>query len=177
MSARIAFREPSGAKLREAARRRETDSEEDVVFKASRPEVKRAWRDYLAWLGKMRDLAKAKGIPFILLASPTDFQLVPAPGVDSPQRILEEFCAANGIHFVDPLPRIRQDLVDALRGAAASGPVTDETGLLVRTAREHPERIEQFWTTLFLDGNHPSPLGHRYLAQVLYPLVSRLLGE
>ncbi|HEY5998020.1 MAG TPA: SGNH/GDSL hydrolase family protein [bacterium] len=173
--ASIEFLEPSGERLQREARRRETLTEENLVFRADLPEVERGWRDYLTWLEKLAALAGAQHVPLVVLASPRDFQLVYVARVDSPQEILGGFCRKHGITFVDPLPDLRSDLSKAL-GVAGGGSGIVEITAVMEAARERPEEVARFWGSLFLDENHPNVAGHRYLARELYPQVLRLLA-
>lgn len=177
MIARVRFWDPSGTGLQEKARQREIYAVENLVLKADRPEIRSAWNEYLLWLKRMAGLAKAERIPFILLAGPHDFQLVGAPGLDSPQRILARFCAENEIAYVDLLPVLRRDLAGALVAGDSGGSPAGLTTLLAEAARQRPERIAQFWRELFLDENHPTARGHRYIAQQLSTLVSSLVSR
>ena len=63
--------------------------------------------EYSSWLRRLVGLAKAHGLPVILVVSPMDFQLLQSAEVAAPQLRLGTLADELGIGFVDLLPTLR----------------------------------------------------------------------
>jgi hypothetical protein len=108
-------------------------------LEATSPIYGKLWEEYEA-MGK---LLREHGIPFIMVAFPTAFQVNSARHPDVPQRALEDRAKAAGITFVDLLPVYKQWCLD--------------NGV---------EFCEGYQNGLFVDvWMHPNVIGHRLAAQ------------
>ncbi len=177
MAGRIRFSDMSPKGVREKAKEQELYQVKNLVYAPDHPQIVEAWAEYLTWLQKMTDLAKRNDVEFLVLAMPFDFQLFENPQLDHPQRILARHCEENGVGFVDLLPALRRDLV---QWAVRQDPLlvaSEKAEVLRELAQERPEEVRRFWEQLFLDEDHPTILGHRYVAERLYPDVLRALEK
>jgi hypothetical protein len=113
------------------------------------PAWDRVWRP----LEEMYRAAQERGIPFIVVAFPTAYQLSSLAHPDVPQQILGERAAAAGIPFVDLLPVYAQACHEA--GLAA---------------------CEGYQNLLFVDvWMHPNAFGHQLAAQEVEEVLSHYL--
>jgi hypothetical protein len=119
-------------------------------------------REHPAWdkvwqpLEEMYRAAEERGIPFIVVAFPTAYQLSSLAHPDVPQQVLGERAAATGMPFLDLLPVYAQ----ACREAGS-------------------EACEGYQNLLFVDvWMHPNAFGHRLAAQkVVEVMIPYLAAE
>jgi lysophospholipase L1-like esterase len=111
-------------------------------------------RDHPAWdkvwqpLAEMYQASSERGIPFIVVAFPTAYQLSSLAHPDVPQQVLGERAEAAGIPFIDLLPIYAQVCREAGAGAC-----------------------EGYQNLLFADvWMHPNELGHQLAAQEIEAL-------
>lgn len=93
-----------------------------------------------------------------------------------PQEQLRRFAEANGIAYLDLLLDLQRRLVRSLAGDEAARDPATRAELLRSLGAEQPERLGAFWRHYYLDGGHLNPRGHRWLAALLLPVVTELLG-
>jgi lysophospholipase L1-like esterase len=92
---------------------RELGAVEDLVYRADAPEVARAMDLTKTELGKIAQLARDRGEKFGMVMFPFRFQFA-EPGLDRPQRELENFGPQIGIPVLDTLPILRRHPVDGV---------------------------------------------------------------
>lgn len=128
-----------GSDLQQGAQERERLNVRMLVDEPDAPIVSEAWSVTLENLSELAGLARARGIPAVLVVFPFTFQFDRTPDTAAPQRILREFAAAHGIHEIDLLPVLRMRATEA--GVDPS--------------------------TYFVDTNHLSPLGARVVGEAI----------
>jgi hypothetical protein len=109
----------------------------------------RVWDPILA----MHDATREQGIPFIIVAFPTAYQLSSHRHPDVPQAVLGERAVAAGIPFVDLLPTYEQACRDA-----------------------GPDACEGYENLLFIDvWMHPNAFGHELAAREVEKVMAAYL--
>ena len=181
MYGRVRFQDVTGDNIVEKAGKEEFAWANKIVNEPEHPKVLEGWENCLKWMREMTNLASKKDIPFILMASPLEFQLSREKKFAHPQRILQTFAVEEGIYFVD--------LLDILRGMYAESAVgepvetAEEIDKIIVETREEVERItiatgtgafnpfEDFWYEYFVEYVHPSLRGNELIADTLKPVV------
>ena len=169
--ARLRFRDPGGAGVREGAARHEAYVVTNLLFQPERPEIREAWAECLGWLQRVVDLCAEAGVPLVLVASPFHAQLGLPRSEAQPQERLRRFAEANGIGYVDLLADLQGRLVREVAGPGAARDAERRAEVLGDLAARQPERLEAFWARFYLDGGHPNSRGHRWMAGVVLPVV------
>jgi hypothetical protein len=114
-----------------------------------------AWDRVWQPMEEMYQATRERGIPFIVVAFPTAYQLSSLAHPDVPQQVLGERAAATGMPFLDLLPVYAQ----ACREAG-------------------PEACEGYQNLLFVDvWMHPNAFGHRLAAQEIEVLAETHLAD
>jgi hypothetical protein len=114
-----------------------------------------AWDRVWQPMEEMYQVTRERGIPFIVVAFPTAYQLSSLAHPDVPQQVLGERAAATGMPFLDLLPVYAQ----ACREAG-------------------PEACEGYQNLLFVDvWMHPNAFGHRLAAQEIEVLAETHLAD
>lgn len=175
MQSRIRFRATSQEEVVARAQEQEVYTAEKLVEDPHDPEVKKAWKNALTWIEKMAELAKAEDIPFIILATPFDFQFAREQRYAYPQRILQKFAKKQGVQYVDLLAELQQKFATTEALKKTEKPST--TQVIVATRESAPEKLESFWQEHFIDYDHPSPKGHAFTANILQPVVLSTLRK
>ncbi|MFZ1946726.1 MAG: GDSL-type esterase/lipase family protein [bacterium] len=122
----------------------------DVVYHHDREAVERAWAAALGDVSKIAQTCAENRLPMLLVYFPFQFQLGLPDSLANPQRVLGDFCKANGVHYLDATPLIESDMVANGRQASY----------------------------YYRDGLHPSAEGNRLLAGAMMSLIetNNLLG-
>jgi len=173
MYGRIRFRDFTGEKIAEKAQKKEILDIAKLIVDPQDPEVQKAWNDALWWILQMISIAKEKNIPFVILATPFDFQLGLEEAHAHPQRTLQTFAEEQGIYFIDLLEILQEMLASHERGDKENTKSTAE--IIAETNRDSPETIRAFWDEFFIDYDHPSPKGHRLIASMLHSYITEML--
>lgn len=136
------------------------------------PRFIEAWALVRGELDRIHALVKSKGLPFVLLIFPFDFQLIGEPSLRAPQDLLKAWAAERGVDAIDLTP--------VLRDAVYSDP---ELMAAMRARGYDTETIEKFYEwrkrIYFFDEDHFTVEGNRLVAEQIYEwLASRgLVGE
>jgi lysophospholipase L1-like esterase len=136
-----------GADVRLGAIKQQALEVETLMRRPDQPNVKTAWDFALADLQKIADQCNALHIPFVVVAFPFAVQLHDPLGLGTPQRVLFDYTQARNIEMFDLLPQL---------SSAACGDST---------------------VSLFLDEDHLSMEGHRFVAGVLAPIIGNHLRQ
>lgn len=124
------------------------------------PKMIEAWKIVLQQMGELYGVAKANGVPVVLVIFPFHFQLGD-PSVLAPQEILTAHAAEHGVPVIDTT----SDFANA---------VFDDPALLeyMRKAGKTPEEILEYHRhklqKYFFDEDHFTELGHRLVADRLF---------
>lgn len=143
-----ALRVRFGRDIRQGARREEAFAVATLVHDPERADVQRAWAATFADLDRLRALCRAHGVRLGLVVFPFAFQLS-EEGVDDPQRRLLAYARSHDVAALDLLPVLRAHVRDDRLAAS----------------------------DIFLDEDHPSPLGSLIVADALaeFVVAERLL--
>ena len=138
----------------------------NLVRRADDPRIVEAWAEYLRWLSKILDTCRAERLRCIVLATPWRFQLPLAPEANRPHRFLEATLARRGVEFLDLLPPIQERV---RRDALAERPLDPQVPLprLAAEGALPPPALDLYWYRYFVDYDHFSARGHRWLAEQL----------
>ncbi|MFC1681368.1 SGNH/GDSL hydrolase family protein [Pseudomonadota bacterium] len=174
MHARLMLGEPSIVKFEKRAKRIELYDVKKLIYKSDEPRISDAWHEYLSWLDKMVDLAKANNIRVVYLVSPYSFQFRLSPESDLPQIKLRQFAETHDMVYVDLLAILRAEF---LAEYASGHPQTSHSPVKWRDVlQQDPDAAEAFWYRYFIDADHYSADGHAHVAEILYPRVRQLLS-
>ena len=150
---RIRFGDPTGENIADIAKQRELFSIENLSKDPDAPRFQEAWDEAFHWIGKMADTCRSRGIPFLIVAVPMNFQLVQRPD-EVAQKRLESFALQRGIPYVDFLRTLQEKFVS------------------------FPSRSPgKFLGIYFVDGAHPTARGHRLIAETLQKHVANLMHD
>ena len=174
VGSRIRFQDITGENISEKAQQQEIDIARSMINDPNHPEVLKVWDMAFKWIQKMTDLAKEKEIPLILIATPIDFQLGRIKKDAHPQRILEVFAVKEGIHFVDLLDTLQRMYAESAVGEPVE--TREEIDRIIReTDMSTSDPLAEFWAIYFSDYDHPSAVGHKFISDVLQPVVLNAL--
>jgi hypothetical protein len=139
-----------GRDIRQGAQAEEAFAVATLVHDPERPDVQRAWAATFADLDRLRALCGARGIRLGLVVFPFAFQLSES-ATDDPQRRLMAYARSHDVAALDLLPVLRAHVRDDHLAAS----------------------------DVFLDEDHPSPLGSLIVADALaeFVVAERLLAE
>jgi len=175
MQSRIRFKANSQEAVMAKAQQQEVYTAEKLVKDPQDPEVLKAWENALSWIEQMAELAKKDEIPFIILATPFDFQFSLEQQYAYPQRILQQFAEKHGVEYVDLLSALQQKFAASEKKKVLNKPST--TQVIVATRENEPEKLDSFWRDHFIDYDNPSPKGHAFTANILEPVVLGTLNR
>ena len=174
VASRIRFQDITGKNVSEKALQQEIDIARSMINDPDNPEVLKAWNMAFEWIQQMTDLAKERGIPFVLIATPIDFQLGREKQFAHPQRILQAFAVEEEIQFIDLL-----DILQKMYAESAVGEPVETREEIDRIIRETDmstsDPFAEFWAIYFSDYDHPSAVGHKFISDVLQPVVLNAL--
>lgn len=162
----------SRSKQLAAEKRRETFNVRYMSEQTGRnPDIDRAWGVVLADLEKMYAIAKAEGIPIVVLVFPFVFQ-VSDPALRAPQALLLEHAREHGVEAIDFTPIFEAEIFDdpeLLALLARRGYTPDEV------LEFHQAKLEQY----FFDSDHFTEKGHHVVAEKMleYLLQKDLVGR
>ena len=103
------------------------------------PDVQTAWQLTLENLGQIFDLAAGHDIPVVVVIFPFTFQFEDAQTLSAPQQTLTDYAVSRQIPVLDLLPPLAATMAAERTTPAA----------------------------YFLDVDHPTPLGHRVVAEMI----------
>lgn len=158
LATRWRFGLDSHAQIARVAAQEERYRVEALVEQPLSAELRDAWRIAFGDIEKMKAVCDEARIPFVILASPVDFQMTESRDQALPQRMLEAFSVEHGITFVDTLAVVENIAVQRSSASAAASPA-------------------DIWNAYFIDYDHPSPLGHSLIANLLTDTLVRSLGQ
>ena len=170
---RIRFRDPGGEQIAEKAQNEEIFSVSSLVNTPNHPTVLASWEKALVWIQKITETAEMENVPLIILLTPYDFQFPLSKETAIPQQTLSVFSQKRRIPFVDLLAVLQEQFASSLMGENPDGRSTDE--IIAENVATQPERWRDFWDTYFLDYDHPSPAGNRFIADILLPIIAQTL--
>ncbi|KKW38858.1 hypothetical protein A2454_02675 [Candidatus Peribacteria bacterium RIFOXYC2_FULL_55_14] len=170
---RIRFRDPGGERIAEKAQNEEIFSVLSLVYTPNHPTVLASWQRALGWIQKITETAERENVPLIILLTPYNFQFPLSKETAVPQQTLSVFAQNREIPFVDLLAILQEQFASNLIGENPDGRNTDE--IIAESIGKQPERWRDFWNTFFLDYDHPSPAGNRFIADILLPIVAHTL--
>jgi len=156
--AEMTYRGKDSDTLKERAKKQEIYQKEKLITRHDHEKIREAWKEYFHWLTKIADTCRNKQLPLIILISPFEFQFNLSPEQDYPQKNIIHFCEAGNLSYLDLIDVLRSDFES--QGLSYS----NRTG------------TEEFWDRFFYDHDHLSMLGHKFVAELLFPLVVRELG-
>lgn len=151
MFIRLRFGDPTGENIADIAKQRELFSIASLSADPDAPRFQSAWDEAFHWIGKMASACRSRGIPFLIVAVPMDFQLAQRPD-EVVQRRLESFASQHGIPYIDFLRVLQEKLLSFPSGSA-----------------------KKFWNLYFVDGAHPSMKGHHFIAETLLGQIEKLM--
>lgn len=115
------------------------------------PSYDRIW----GYLAEIVEAAQSEGIPVVMVAFPTAFQLNSQNHPDVAQRVFGALAAEAGVPFIDLLPVYREVCAEAEVNAC-----------------------EGYENLLFADvWMHPNPFGHELAARALLPAIEALINN
>lgn len=163
------FRDISRNNIRGWATQMERVEADKILGNPQDPEVVESWNNALVWLDRINNLAQENDMEFIMLVSPYYSQFGRGGKSEYPQRILERFSKDRGIEFVDLLAILENKFAEAANGGSEK--MADEI------YQENPEILESYWNGLFFDYCHPRPIGHELIAEILQPIILKMLSS
>jgi len=171
MATRIKFKRKQDRK--EILSRQEIYSTYNLVFKPDLPEILNAWREFLYWSQEMVNLAQDNGVKVVVLMSPFKFQFKLEPEQAFPQIKMRRFAGINAAGYLDLLNElqsnfIRESGLAAVKHENSGEPVGEEVIVT-------EEMLDEFWRNYFLDYDHYNEQGHQLVAELLYPLITKML--
>lgn len=173
---RMKFKGIAGKNMVAKAQQQEVYTAEKLVDDPKNPEVRKAWKNALSWIEKMTDLAKEEDIPFIILATPFEFQFAREQKYAYPQHILRKFARQKGVYYVDLLQALQNEFVRSSQQNHTNRKQSTSK-VIVATKESAPNKLTEFWRKHFIDYDHPSPKGHTFTANILRPVVTDALGD
>lgn len=173
MISRVKFRSLTKEDLQKKALEREVFQVLDnLVVYHDHPEIKKAWNEYFTWLQKMSERCHQQKIPCILLISPYSFQLELDESFAYPQMILKKFSAEHGIFVVDLLALLQQDFKARMLKKYSLSETSSYKELVAEVKRRGEDDVNKFWYAYFIDADHYTIEGHRYVANILYETLA-----
>jgi len=169
IAVRIRFRDPTGAHIAQKAAQKENYNAALLVLEPENPEVVEEWENALSWIRRMAALARERNIPFVILATPFDFQFTLEKEFAYPQQKLREFSEKEEIYFVDLLDILWQLLVEQTDKEKTANQIIAEW------RQDGSRLLQDFWETFFLDYDHLSPTGQKLVSSVLQPVILNAL--
>ena len=139
------------------------------MLEPENPEVVEEWENALSWIRRMAALARERNIPFVILATPFDFQFTLEKEFAYPQQKLREFSEKEEIYFVDLLDILWQLLVEQTDKEKTANQIIAEW------RQDGSRLLQDFWETFFLDYDHLSPTGQKLVSSVLQPVILNAL--
>jgi HEAT repeat protein/lysophospholipase L1-like esterase len=145
---RALYRRSALVRMAIGARRREIASVEELFRDPTSPKVTDAFRLLFDDIRALRTDVRADGGRLAVVVFPFRFQLLPGAPAPSAQGAIAEFCASEGLPFLDALPALR-DLGEAAfidydhfspAGARRVAEAVADSGLLDRDEGAAPER-------------------------------------
>ncbi len=174
MYGRMRFKDVTGENIVEKAEQEQLFTTIKMIDEPEHPRVKKEWDNCLTWMRKITTLAKEKGIPLILVATPLDFQLGWESRLAYPQHILRNFAEEEEIQFVDLLETLQKMYAES----AEEEPVEtkEEIDRIIReTDMSTSDPFAEFWAIYFLEYIHPSVKGNELIVSILEPFVLKEL--
>ncbi|HEY2943353.1 MAG TPA: HEAT repeat domain-containing protein [Vicinamibacteria bacterium] len=147
------------------ARRREIASVEELFRQPTSAKVEDAFRLLFEDVRALKADVRADGGRLAVVVFPFRFQVVPGAPPPSAQRAIEEFCAAEGLPFLDVLPALRE-LGDAAfidydhfspAGARRAAEAVADSGLLDLDEGAAPDRASSSPRTIAPAAGKPVP--------------------
>jgi lysophospholipase L1-like esterase len=174
MYGRVRFKDVTGENIVEKAQEEEVLTALNMIVNPEHPKVIKEWENNLVLMRKMTNLAKERGIPFILIATPLDFQLGHEKEFAHPQRILKKFSEEEGIEFIDLLETLHRLFAESIVGEPVE--TTEEIDRIIReTDIGSSDPFADFWAIYFLEYIHPSIKGNELIVSLLKPVVLNAL--
>ena len=166
---RIRFRDASGEHIADIAQQMEAGFAEVLVDDPQNPQILQEWEYALSWTRKTIQIAKENNIPLLLLVTPFAFQISRPEETAHPQRIMRELAEEQNITYVDLLHALFEEY------AAFTGEGGNTSEIIAQTIQQNPEKLQDFWSSLFYDICHALPSGHKLIARILQPEVLKAL--
>ena len=174
MYGRVRFQDVTGENIVEKAQQEEILTALNMITNPEHPKVLREWDNSLVLMRKMTNLAKERGIPFILIATPLDFQLGHEKKDAHPQRILQAFAKEEGIEFIDLLETLHKLYAESVVDEPVE--TREEIDRIIReTDMSASDPFAEFWAIYFLEYIHPSIKGNELIVSLLKPVVLNAL--
>ncbi len=177
MIRQIEFRKEIGGKLTEKAKHRDIYRARNLVFHPEMAEIIQAWRLYKYWLQEIINLARENNMDIILLASPYEFQLRLISDMALPQQNLYRFSKINDITYLDLLERLRAELIFESGIESIDDYFQNPDDVFCDLMKQAPYLEKQFWEKYFVDYDHYSVSGHRFVAEMLYQSLLPILAH
>ncbi len=172
---RIKFQSITKTDLQRNALEREVlEALDNLVTYHDHPKIKTAWEEYLKWLKKIVTLCNERNIPCILLISPYSFQLDLDSSFAYPQEILNTFARENDFITIDLLAYLQQEFKDQMIQKYSLSPTMSYSNLIAYIKENGEKEIEKFWYFYFIDADHYTRDGHKYVAHILYNSLLQL---
>ena len=124
------------------------------------------------WMQREVDLCRSRGIAYVLLVSPVDFQLFYDAKAYA-QDVLRDFASRNGIPDLDILRILNDQVVQELQSEQQSSETDEKRRRRVARRRSVARKV---WGAYFIDFDHYRPEGHRLVAEHLFPIVMNALS-
>lgn len=134
-----------GKNMRVGAQKKELLDVEFMVKEPDDPKVRLAWEITLESLAKIYKNCRENGTDVLLVVFPFTFQFDHPEGLDGPQRIVAQHASEHDVPVLDLLPILADKLT-------ADGLSPD---------------------AFFIDVDHPTPAGSRFIAETLVEVVSQ----
>ena len=170
MYGRMRFQDVTGENIVEKAEDEQLFETISMIEDSDNPKILKEWEHCLNWMRKMTSIAKEKEIPFILIATPFDFQFAQESRFAHPQRILQEFAEEEEIQFIDLLGILQKMYARSAVGESVES--REEIDRIIRetdTSTSNP--LAEFWSGYFVDYLHPSVSGNELIVSALKPIV------
>lgn len=167
---RLRFRDITGKNIPEITQDIEKGYVEAMVDDPNNPQLEEEWKVALGWTAKTIELAKNKGIPLVLLATPFSFQISRSMESANPQQILKNFAKEQDVFYIDLLRSLHEQYAESL------GEQRSTSEIIAETSEQAPEKLDAFWFGLFFDMCHATPEGHMFIADSIQPIVLKALS-
>ena len=156
--AKMTYQGENSDTLKERGKKQEIYQKEKLITHHDHENIREAWDEYFDWLTKIADTCRDKKLPLIILICPFEFQLHLPPEQDYPQKKIISFCEKSNISHLN--------LIDVLRADFESQ----------NLSYSNRAETEKFWDHYFYDHDHFTLAGHKFVAELLLPLVMNELG-
>ncbi|PIR50098.1 hypothetical protein COU79_01300 [Candidatus Peregrinibacteria bacterium CG10_big_fil_rev_8_21_14_0_10_54_7] len=166
---RMQFGDTTGNNIVANAQKKEIVLVRDLVSKPTNPEIEESWKTTLGLMREMTNLANQRGIPFIILATPWDFQMERTTQSAHPQNILKKFAQEQHVLYIDILEQMQTEFALS-RVGEETNPETIAR-VISETSQSNPSALREYWYALFQDFCHPTIEGHRFIAKAIQPVV------